>query len=102
MDMESVLDDPSSPEMAAEGVARSDAQASNSAANRKLYKSRVPIYPKEVHGTYRSFKWAMMALTLSIYYLTPWLRWNRGPTAPGQAVLVDLAHERLYFFFIEI
>ena len=89
-------------DMAAEGVARSDAQASNSAANRKLYKSRVPIYPKEVHGTYRSFKWAMMAFTLSIYYLTPWLRWNRGPSAPGQAVLVDLAHERLYFFFIEI
>jgi cytochrome c oxidase accessory protein FixG len=88
--------------MAAEGVARSDAQASNSAANRKLYKSRVPIHPKEAEGRYRSFKWAMMAVTLSIYYLVPWLRWNRGPVAPGQAVLVDLAHERLYFFFIEI
>jgi cytochrome c oxidase accessory protein FixG len=88
--------------MAAEGVARSDAQASNSAANRKLYKSRVPIYPKEAEGRYRSFKWAMMAITLSIYYLVPWLRWNRGATAPGQAVLVDLNHERLYFFAIEI
>jgi cytochrome c oxidase accessory protein FixG len=88
--------------MAAEGVARSDAQASNSAANRKLYKSRVPIYPKEADGRYRSFKWAMMAITLSIYYLVPWLRWNRGMTAPGQAVLVDLNHERLYFFSIEI
>ena len=87
---------------AAEGVARSDARASNSAAYRKLYKSRVPIYPKEVEGRYRSFKWAMMAFTLSIYYLTPWLRWNRGATAPGQAVLVDLSHQRLYFFFIEI
>ena len=32
----------------------------------------------------------------------PWLRWDRGPGAPHQAVLVDLAHERLYFFFIEI
>ena len=90
------------PVMAAEGIARSDAVASNSAANRKLFKSRVPIYPKEVDGLYRNLKWAMMAITLSIYYLTPWLRWNRGPSAPGQAVLVDLAHERLYFFFIEI
>jgi cytochrome c oxidase accessory protein FixG len=44
----------------------------------------------------------MMALTLSIYYLVPWLRWDRGPGAPHQAVLVDMAHERLYFFFIEI
>jgi cytochrome c oxidase accessory protein FixG len=90
------------PEMAAEGIARSDAVASNSAATRKLYKSRVPIHPKEVEGRYRAFKWAMMAFTLSIYYLVPWLRWDRGPDAPGQAVLVDMVHERLYFFFIEI
>ena len=90
------------PAMAAEGVWRSDAVASNSAGNRKLYKARVPIYPKEVDGRYRAVKWAMMALTLSIYYLTPWLRWNRGAGAPHQAVLVDMSHERLYFFFIEI
>lgn len=90
------------PVMAAEGVARSEAEASNSAANRKLYKSRVPIYPKEVVGRFRSVKWAAMAVTLSIYYLVPWLRWDRGAMAPHQAVLVDLAHERLYFFFIEI
>ncbi len=88
--------------MAADGVARSDAQASNSAANRKLYKSRVPIYPKEVEGRFRSYKWAMMAFTLTIYYVTPWLRWDRGATAPDQAVLVDLTRQRLYFFFIEI
>lgn len=87
---------------AAEGVVRSDAQASNSAANRKLYKARVPIYPKEVSGLYRNLKWAMMAITLSIYYVVPWIRWNRGPTLPNQAVLVDFAHERFYFFFIEI
>src|SRR5579872_4305582 len=87
------------PVMSADGVARSEAEASNSSTNRKLYKSRVPIYPREVDGPYRNFKWAMMAFTLSIYYLTPWLRWERGPGQPGQAVLVDLAHERLYFFF---
>jgi cytochrome c oxidase accessory protein FixG len=90
------------PVMAAEGVARSDAQASNSAANRKFYQSRVPIYPKLVHGTYRKVKWAVMAITLGIYYLLPWIRWDRGPAAPNQAVLVDLAHQRFYFFFIEI
>lgn len=92
----------SDPVMAAEGVERSQAQATNSAANRKLYKARVPIYPKEQDGLYRAIKWAMMAFTLSVYYLTPWIRWNRGTGAPGQAVLVDMAHERLYFFFIEI
>jgi len=88
--------------MAADGVARSDALASNSAANRRFYKARVPIYPKMVHGRFRQIKWIMMAITLGIYYLVPWLRWDRGPYAPSQAVLVDLAHERFYFFFLEI
>jgi cytochrome c oxidase accessory protein FixG len=43
-----------------------------------------------------------MVVTLSIYYLTPWIRWDRGPNLPDQAVLVDLAHRRFYFFWIEI
>ena len=42
--------------MAADGVVRSDAKASNSALNRKLYKARVPIYPREAEGFYRSVK----------------------------------------------
>ena len=100
--MHTVISPDKRPGMAAEGVARSDAAATNSAANRQLYKARVPIYPKEAEGHYRTFKWAMIAFTLSIYYLVPWLRWNRGANAPNQAVLVDLAHERFYFFFIEI
>ena len=90
------------PRQAADGVARSDATPSNSAQNRSLYKARVPIYPKEVDGVYRHIKWAMMAVTLSIYYLVPWLRLHRGAGAPSQAVLVDLDHQRLYFFFLEI
>jgi len=43
-----------------------------------------------------------MGLTLLIYYVTPWLRWDRGPNLPDQAVLVDLAHRRFYFLWIEI
>lgn len=80
----------------------SDARATNSAAARELYKSRVPIYPKLVHGTWRKIKWAALIVLLAIYYVVPWLRWARGPNAPDQAVLVDLEHERFYFFFIEI
>jgi cytochrome c oxidase accessory protein FixG len=102
MTMHTVISRDKRPVLAAEGVTRSDAIASNSAAHRKLFKARTPIYPKEAEGIYRSIKWAMMAITLGIYYLVPWLRWDRGASAPHQAVLVDLAHERLYFFFIEI
>jgi polyferredoxin len=43
-----------------------------------------------------------MALTLGIYYLTPWIRWDRGPSLPDQAVLVDMAGRRFFFFWIEI
>ena len=43
-----------------------------------------------------------MAVTLTIYYVTPWLRWDRGVNAPDQAVLIDMPGRRFYFFFIEI
>ena len=67
-----------------------------------LYAAREPIFPKRVHGRFRSLKWAVMAVTLAIYYITPWIRWDRGPDMPDQAVLVDLANRRFFFFFIEI
>jgi cytochrome c oxidase accessory protein FixG len=43
-----------------------------------------------------------MAFCLAVYWGTPWLRWDRGPWAPHQAVLIDLAHRRFYMFGIEI
>jgi cytochrome c oxidase accessory protein FixG len=43
-----------------------------------------------------------MAVTLGIYYITPWMRWDRGIYAPDQAVSLDMANKRFYFFFIEI
>lgn len=67
-----------------------------------LYAAREPIFPKRVHGTFRTLKWVVMLVTLGIYYLTPWIRWDRGPNLPDQAVLVDLAGRRFYFFWIEI
>lgn len=67
-----------------------------------LYAARKGVYPKAVDGFFRRLKWAIMAVTLTIYYVTPWLRWDRGPYAPDQAVLVDLANRRFYMFDIEI
>jgi cytochrome c oxidase accessory protein FixG len=70
--------------------------------NNPLYEARKGVYPKAVDGFFRRFKWAIMAVTLLIYYATPWIRWDRGPYAPNQAVLVDLANRRFYMFDIEI
>jgi len=84
------------------GVERIEVEPVNAPANRTLYKAREPIYPKRVHGKYRRLKWIIMALTLGVYYLLPWIRWPRGPNEPDQAILVDFAGSRFYFFGIEI
>jgi cytochrome c oxidase accessory protein FixG len=75
---------------------------SNPPKPESLYAKREPVFPKAIDGPFRRLKWAIMAVTLTIYYVTPWLRWDRGPYAPDQAVLVDLAHRRFYMFGIEI
>ncbi|MFZ9684435.1 MAG: cytochrome c oxidase accessory protein CcoG [Gemmobacter sp.] len=67
-----------------------------------LYAAREPVFPRRVKGAFRTAKWWIMAVTLGIYYVTPWLRWDRGPGMPDQAVLVDLANRRFFFFMIEI
>jgi cytochrome c oxidase accessory protein FixG len=82
---------------------RYDVEAVNSSKHRlPLYSARKKIYPKRASGTFRRFKWLVMLVTLTIYYVTPWIRWDRGPGMPNQAVLVDLANRRFFFFFIEI
>ncbi len=67
-----------------------------------LYAAREPIFPRRVKGSFRTLKWWIMAVTLGIYYITPWIRWDRGPNLPDQAVLVDMAGRRFFFFMIEI
>jgi polyferredoxin len=71
-------------------------------AAKSLFAVHEKVYPKSVAGKYRKLKWTALVILLAIYYIVPWLRWDRGPTAPDQAVLVDLTGPRLYFFFIEI
>ena len=67
-----------------------------------LYAARQKVYPQRVTGTFRRVKWAVLFFTLGIYYLLPFVRWDRGLNAPGQAVLIDFPSRRFYFFFIEI
>lgn len=67
-----------------------------------LYAETVMIHPRSVKGTFRSWKWAAMAVLLAVYHIAPFLRWDRGPGAPNQAILADLGGQRGYFFFLEI
>ena len=66
------------------------------------YQSRKSVHPKRIDGPFRRFKWLIMLGTLLVYYGTPWIRWDRGPYAPDQAVLIDVANRRYYMFDIEI
>lgn len=70
--------------------------------NPALYATRVKVYPRAVKGTWRRLKWSALGLLLGLYYLVPWLRWDRGPDAPSQAILIDLDGRRGWFFDIVI
>ena len=83
-------------------VDRIDVEPVNAAERRPLYEKRARIFPRAVSGRYRRVKWAVLSAILGLYYILPWLRWDRGPNAPDQAVLVDFPGRRFYFFFIEI
>jgi cytochrome c oxidase accessory protein FixG len=86
------------------GVTNTDASKSavtRSGTNRAAARTS-RVVPQSVAGPMRRIKWAILILTLSIYYVTPFLRWDRGPNAPDQAILLDFEHGRLYAFFIEI
>ncbi|MES2713679.1 MAG: cytochrome c oxidase accessory protein CcoG [Pseudomonadota bacterium] len=67
-----------------------------------LYAAPPRIYPRAVKGRIRRVKWAVLIVLLGLYYVVPWLRFDRGPGLPDQAVLVDLGHARLFFFWIEL
>ncbi|MDO8606983.1 MAG: cytochrome c oxidase accessory protein CcoG [Phaeospirillum sp.] len=76
---------------------------------RTLHQGEVPLYmetgkayPRAVSGTFRSLKWWAMAVTLAWWHLAPFLRWDRGPGSPSQAILIDMPGRRAYFLFIEI
>src|SRR5262245_629089 len=72
------------------------------AVSEPLYAPCKAVYPQSVSGTFRNIKWALLIACLAIYYLLPFVRWDRGPDAPSQAVLVDFPNRRFYFFFIEL
>ena len=67
-----------------------------------LYLTRIKVYPRAIKGLWRRVKWAALVLLLGLYYLVPWLRWDRGPDAPNQAILIDLDGRRGWFFDVVI
>jgi len=76
---------------------------------RKPTKGEVPFYrengqavPRGIKGLFRNLKWWTAGILLAWWHLGPFLRWDRGEGAPDQAILLDMAGRRAYFFDIEI
>jgi cytochrome c oxidase accessory protein FixG len=69
--------------------------ASDEAVAEALYAKREQIYPREVHGLFATWRVVMVALTLGIYYILPWINWGTG----RQAFLIDLPGRKFNLFF---
>ena len=62
-----------------------------------LHQKRIPIFPRSVKGQFRSLKYFILFVAYGIYFLMPWIRWERD-AGPEQAVLFDIASRRFYIF----
>ena len=62
---------------------------------------RVAIFPRSVKGLYRRIKTSIVVLAYSVYFMLPWLRWERD-VGPNQAVIFDINAQRFHFFDLTI
>ncbi len=67
-----------------------------------LFAAHKKVQPRSVRGPHRTVKWAVLTVILGLYYVLPWLRWDRGPGIADQAVLFDFDGRRFFMFNIEI
>lgn len=62
-----------------------------------LYQKHIPIYTRSVKGKFRNFKTAVLVLAYMVYFVLPWIPWERH-SAPNQALLFDLETRRFFIF----
>jgi cytochrome c oxidase accessory protein FixG len=67
------------------------------AAKLELYRKQGKIHAKAVDGRFNRLRWLMVWLTQGIFYGLCWLPWEVSGQL-RQAVLFDIAHEKLYLF----
>jgi len=60
---------------------------------RSLYEPHQKIYPRNISGFYKNWRWVMIWITQLVFYGVPWLEWGQR-----QAVLLDISTHRFYIF----
>jgi cytochrome c oxidase accessory protein FixG len=66
------------------------------------FEKRERTYPQDVKGKFRNIKNISSVIYLIIFFLSPFIRWDRGFDLSDQAILIDIVNSRGYFFFIKI
>ena len=62
-----------------------------------LIQDRIPVVPRSVSGRFRTLKYAILFFAYGVYFLLPWLRWERS-SGPDQAVFFDIVGRKFYLF----
>ncbi|MCB5186706.1 cytochrome c oxidase accessory protein CcoG [Methylobacillus caricis] len=62
-----------------------------------LLNRQIPIVTRSVKGKFRTFKTAVMVIAYSVYFLLPWMPWERS-NAASQALMFDLESRRFFIF----
>jgi cytochrome c oxidase accessory protein FixG len=62
---------------------------------------RIPVFTRSVKGAFRRFKSGVLVLAYAVFFLLPWLPWQRGD-APDQAVLFDVPGRRFLIFDLTV
>jgi len=63
-----------------------------------LYVDTPTIHPRVVKGLHRSLKTWLGVVLLGLTAFVPWIRWDRGPDMPSQAIMFSFADMRAYIF----
>lgn len=66
-------------------------------AKLELYRKKGKIHAKAVSGRFNRLRWMMVWFTQIIFYGACWLTWESNGLS-RQAILFDIAHEKLYLF----
>ncbi|MFV1982321.1 MAG: cytochrome c oxidase accessory protein CcoG [Thiohalomonadales bacterium] len=65
--------------------------------NGHIIQERIPVVPRSVKGRFRYIKTSILLFAYGVYFLLPWLTWQRS-VGPNQAILFDIVDRHFYIF----
>ena len=66
-------------------------------ATEQVMEAKTSVQPRSVEGRFRNLKTGILVFAYAIFFLMPWIRWERV-IGPDQAVLFDIPGRRYYIF----